>query len=422
MGKNDEAWERLFQKYSITEKVHENGQFFISAKQIKQFREPRLMTKFDHSINLPSVFSDNDLAVLPISRGEYVISSFSAYKTMDEADEACERVSVPAYIQSISPKFIVSEAIALNCAYSCGILSDFLDDEELIPTVNGRMGSGRFDFNITTKAGKRTVSVNNAQIEIDAAFEGVNYLSLFEAKHDFADDFIVRQLYYPYRTWKERVTKKVKSVFLTFSNGVFDLFEYNFDDPYDYNSLILVKKKKYALSTDIKLCDIQKTLNSVEVIPEPEIPFPQADKMSRIINLIESLDKKPMSLQQITQKYGFDARQASYYAEAGRYLGLIERFKKDANVMYGLSPAGCHAMSLDYRERQLLFAGKILEHKVFNDVLRLCLNVGEMPDKNTIVIIMKNAFLYNVGADSTFERRSSTVSGWINWILSIIDE
>lgn len=421
MGKNDEAWERLFKKYGIAEKVNETGQFFISAKEIKQFREPRLMTKFDHSINLPSVFLDNNLAILPISRGEYVISSFFAYKTMDDADEECESVSVPAHIQSINPNFIVSEAIALNCAYSCGILSDFLEDEELVPTVNGRMGSGRFNFNIATKEGERTVSVNNAQIEIDAAFEGVHYLSLFEAKQDFADDFIVRQLYYPYRTWRERVTKKVKSVFLTFSNGVFDLFEYNFDNPSDYNSLTLAKRKKYALSTDIKLCDIQKILTSVELISEPKIPFPQADKMSRIINLIESLNNKPMSIQQVTQQYSFDERQASYYAEAGHYLGLIERCKKGVSV-YRLSSAGRYAMSLDYRERQLLFAKKILEHKVFNDVLKICLNVGEMPDKSTIVRIMKNTFLYNVGADSTFERRSSTVSGWINWILSLIDE
>ena len=158
MGKNDEAWERLFKKYGIAEKVNETGQFFISAKEIKQFREPRLMTKFDHSINLPSVFLDNNLAILPISRGEYVISSFFAYKTMDDADEECESVSVPAHIQSINPNFIVSEAIALNCAYSCGILSDFLEDEELVPTVNGRMGSGRFNFNIATKEGERTVS------------------------------------------------------------------------------------------------------------------------------------------------------------------------------------------------------------------------------------------------------------------------
>jgi hypothetical protein len=43
--------------------------FEITAIQINEFREAGLMTKFDHSINLPKIFSDNGLAILPITRG-----------------------------------------------------------------------------------------------------------------------------------------------------------------------------------------------------------------------------------------------------------------------------------------------------------------------------------------------------------------
>ena len=84
----------------------------------------------------------------------------------------------------MAPQFITSEAIALNCAGACGILSDFLEDDGLVPTVSGRMGSGSFEFDISTAFGTRHIAVNNSQIEIDAAYEGVNYLSLFEAKRD----------------------------------------------------------------------------------------------------------------------------------------------------------------------------------------------------------------------------------------------
>ena len=35
---------------------------------------------------------------------------------------------------------------------------------------------------------------------------------------------------------------------------------------------------------------------------------------------------------------------------------------------------------------------------------------------------MKEANLYNIEADSTYLRRSSTVVGWINWILGIVEE
>ena len=84
MGLNDTAWENLFDKYHILSEIERNGQFIISANQIKEFREPRLMTKFDHKVNLPAIFAANNLSILPITRGDYIISSFSAYKEFDE--------------------------------------------------------------------------------------------------------------------------------------------------------------------------------------------------------------------------------------------------------------------------------------------------------------------------------------------------
>lgn len=423
MGLNDTAWENLFSKYNILDTVRNQGEFIISANQIKEFREPRLMTKFDHKINLPSIFSDNNLSILPITRGDYIISSFSAYKEFETPNTEVQRVSIPPHIQSLMPQFLVSEAIALNCANACGILNDFLEDDEIVSTVNGRMSSGTFDFNIDTLAGTKSVTVNNSQIEIDAAYEGINYLSLFEAKRDLSDDFLVRQLYYPFRVWSSRVTKTVKPVFLIFSNGIFNLYQYQFDDPNKYNSLRLIKQKNYVIATEISLADIESLMMTVSKVREPEISFPQANSMARIINLIELLHEKPMTKQDITTEYAFDERQTNYYTDAGRYLELIDKgHDEENNIVFQLSEKGRYIMGLEYKERQLAIVSQILMHGVFHEVLKLHLQYGEMPDTNTIVQIMKNSNLYNVRADSTFVRRSSTVVGWINWILSIIEE
>ena len=325
MGKNDTAWKKLFDKYHILDEIKKNRQFIISADQIKEFREPRLMTKFDHRVNLPQIFVKNDLAILPITRGDYVISSFSAYKNFEPPTKDAQRVSIPPYIQSLMPKFLVSEAIALNCANACGILNDFLEDEELVPTVSGRMSSGEFGFDINTTFGKQHVMVSKSQIEIDAAYEGINYLSIFEAKKDLSDDFLVRQLYYPFRVWSNRVTKIVKPIFLMFSNGVFYLYQYQFDEPNNYNSMCLIKQKSYLIATQISLADIENLLRTIPTVQEPEISFPQANIMSRIINLIELLNDKPMTKQDITSKYAFDKRQTNYYTDAGRYLEFIDK-------------------------------------------------------------------------------------------------
>lgn len=423
MGLNDTAWENLFAKYNILDEINQNGKFIISARQIKEFREPRLMTKFDHKVNLPVIFSENNLSILPITRGEYIISSFSAYKEFGEPSDEVQRISISPHIQSLMPQFVVSEAIALNYASASGILNDFLEDEDLLATVNGRMSSGTFRFDINTDTGRRNVEVNNSQIEIDAAYEGINYLSLFEAKMDLADDFLIRQLYYPFRVWSNRVTKTVKPIFLIFSNGIFNLYQYEFEDPTNYNSLVLVKQKNYMIATEICLADIQNILRNIQVVNEPDISFPQADRMSRIINLIELLNEKSMTKQEITSEYAFDERQTNYYTDAGRYLELIDKnYDEEGNIKFQLTAQGHHIMMLEYKEKQLALVAQILKHKVFNEVLTRHLQYGEMPQKETIVEIMKNAQLYHIEADSTYIRRASTVIGWVNWILDTIEE
>lgn len=423
MRQIDAAWESLFEEYDIINKVQKHGKFIISADQIREYKEPRLMTKFDHKVNLPDIFKVNNLSILPVTRGDYIISSFSAYMNFSDKVSEAQRVSLPLYIQSLMPKFIVSEAIALNYANACGILNDFLEDDELVPTVNGRMSSGKFQFNIDTDIGKQIVDVNNSQIEIDAAYEGINYLSIFEAKRDLSEDFIVRQLYYPFRVWSRRISKEIKPVFLVFSNGMFSLYQYKFMDLQNYNSLVLAKQKNYVIATEIRLSDIEGLLQTVRLTREPNISFPQANKMSRIINLIELLYEKPLTKQDVTLEYSFDERQTSYYADAGRYLGLIEKsVNVDGSIVFRLTEMGRHIMELEYKERQIAIIKQILVHRVFNETLRQHLKMGEMPTKEAVVKIMKESNLHDIEAESTFIRRSSTVIGWVNWILDTIEE
>lgn len=61
MGLNDTAWENLFARHNILDEIAKNEIFYITADQIKVEREPRFMTKFDHRVNLPSIFKDNNL-------------------------------------------------------------------------------------------------------------------------------------------------------------------------------------------------------------------------------------------------------------------------------------------------------------------------------------------------------------------------
>lgn len=424
LTKNDESWIKLFDKYKILEYIHEHGKFEILASQINEFREARLMTKFDNKSNLPLPFVENKLSILPITRGSYVLAPFDTFCNFPSNVDASDIIYVkfPEEIKSIRPELISSESAAISCAFLSGIINDFVQDDALLPTINGRMSSNKFDFMIynSLKQEKMRIEVANSQIEIDGGYEGATTFSLIEAKNNFSDNFMIRQLYYPYRRWYDQIDKKVKTIFIIYSNEIYYLFEYVFQEPLNYNSLKLEKIQRYSFNkANIDLDDIQQIIRTtIELQKEPEIPFPQANSFARVINLCELLLENDLTKDAITINYGFDARQTDYYVNAGLYLGIFYLSEQ----VVSLTTEGKRILKLDHRNKQLAFVKLILQHKVFNSVLKLNLTKGYSPTTVEIVEIMKNSNLYNIDKDSTFFRRSSSIKAWVGWIISLIND
>ena len=422
-SKNDIAWEAIFEEYRILDRLAKNDRVSISSMEINEFREARLMTKFDHRSQLPELFVEHKWSILPTSRGTYEIGAFETFCDFNKEDIEIVTVGFPTFLESIDYKDITSESIAINCAFVSKILHDFTDEENLFPTVSGRMSSSLFDFAINSKQKTFRINVENSQIEIDGGFEGDNSLNLIEAKNYISDDFLIRQLYYPYRLWSDKIVKRVRPIFLTYSNGIFDLREYEFTNPELYNSIRLLQHKKYALQErDINIENIQNILDNVQVTKEPELPFPQADSFERVINLCELLKQKGfISKEDITHNYDFDHRQTDYYSNAAKYLGLIEGRCENQQIGCTLTQDGIRIFNLPIVERQLEFVRLILSRAAFKNTLKLYFDKGDVPTKDEVIEIMKDARLYNIDSEQTYRRRASTVISWINWILELIE-
>ena len=239
----NDAWKALINKYNILDEIERNGCFHIKASQIKEFKEPRLMAKWDSTESLPAVLRDNKINILPDSRSSYIVSDFLLYQEIPELEEhvtQMDHVDLPEY-ESIDVNNISSEANAINVLLISGILDDFLETNENVSTFNGRMGTGVFDFVVDTHRNrKQKVSVNNVQCEIDGGFENDDSVVIMEAKNVIHEDFHVRQLYYPYRLWKAKVNKPIRLVFSVYSNMIYRLFEYRFNILEDYSSIELL--------------------------------------------------------------------------------------------------------------------------------------------------------------------------------------
>jgi hypothetical protein len=301
------------------------------------------------------------------------------------------------------------------------MIDDFIG-EETLPTVSGRMSSSTFSFNIRNSiSGKGfPVEVKSSQIEIDGGYEGESKLILFEVKNSVPHDFLIRQLYYPYRLWESKITKKVVPIFMTYSNDIFSFFRYEFENPYEYNSLYLAEQKHYIIAPEkITLTDIIDLLNKTKIIPEPMVSYPQANSFERVINLLEMLTQEDLTRDNVTHTFDVEPRQTNYYTSAGMYLGLVRKKREGTTVTYMLTDEGKRIMALPHKQKNLQIAQKIIRNPSFNKVLRIYLDKAHPPEIVEIVEIMKSYNVYGVGKESTFFRRASTVIRWIEWILGL---
>ena len=434
----DEAWKELFEKYDIIKRVAEDNVFHIKATQIKEFREPRLMSKWDSSEQLPLVLKNSKINILPNSRSSYVLGDFLLYGEIPELNEPITKmtsVEIPEY-ESIDIDNITSESNAINVLVISKILDDFLETEENVGTFNGRMGTGQFEFDVDTHRGtKQRIVVNNAQCEIDGGFENNDSVVIMEAKNVLHKDFHVRQLYYPYRLWRDKVNKPIRLVFSIYTNKIYRLFEYEFADINDYSSIKLIKSKNYSLQdTKITLDDLISVRNDTTIINDDNQdnkknpPFIQADSLERVISLLENMYDNPMNDEEIADLMHFGSninngrlsyRQSQYYYNAGKYLGLFEKDKtEDYETKSVLTTLGNKIYKLQYKERQLKLVELILEHKIFAEFFDKTLeNCGELPDNKAIQKRMKEL---NVCNDSQIERRAMSVKSWLKWIFNLI--
>ena len=412
MGLIDEKWEILFEKYRIESEIRKNGCFYITADQIREVKEPRLMTKFDTRESLPAVFG-RKIAILPVTRGKYVLGEFDLYQDFPGMTSDIKQMTgaqIPDYYETIDIHDIRSEANAINIMGIAGILDDFLGERRMVQTVSGRMGSGSFGFFVDGYQNPaRFISVEHSQVEIDGGFENRTVFAVIEGKNVVHSNFLIRQLYYPFRLWHEKIHKPIRPVFMVYSNNIFRLLEYEFTDVFSYNSLRLVRERNYSLEDiAIRTEDLQKIWREAEPKPEPDVAFIQADSFYKVISLTEHLNESPLTAAEIAEVFGFRERQSDYYFNACRYLGLAEKRTGEDGVKAVITAQGKRLLKMNYRERQLGYVRLMLEHRIFYELFEEALRTGAVPDKRRIAEKMREL---RVCGESLVGRRSSSVRG-----------
>jgi hypothetical protein len=249
---NGRSWKKIFEDYSILEHDFTKGPFYLAANQIKKSvqrfkktseKEVRILCKMDSREQLPDVMSANGLFLMPVKNGNYAIVKGEGYVDIPDIEGEPEDYHTKLDFKLETSVIGNSEMQHLDFAYASSLIRTFMDDPSLVLTIRGRKYTPAFSY----KIGNVTLETESVQTEIDGGYEGKNQVVLIEAKNSQTKNTIIRQLYYPYRQWCEHATKNVIPLFFEKRGNEYWIWQYAFTDKNAYDSIILVKSKKYRI-------------------------------------------------------------------------------------------------------------------------------------------------------------------------------
>jgi len=423
---NDIAWARVFEELGLLEAIQRDGYVKITASALKEagHREPRLMAKQDTLESRPDIFRRNHLAILPIRNGEYIIFSDKNNRSYYIFDSGLKEVTAVRHdsiidadrITTLNLSSITSEFQAIDYAHLASVLRTFTSEPNLFLTIRGKYRSNPFSINLPGIADP--VAIKGVQIEIDSGYEGENGVYLIEAKLGKREDFHIRQLFFPLKDWSTRTNKPIIPIFFTYSNGLFCLTKVKFGD--DYGEVTISDHRCYSINEDpVLVVDFADFLQSVpNMDTEPiHIPFPQANDLDKIIDLIVSSTGDPITKESIAEHFEFDERQGDYYANATIYLGFLERNGNNSGLLIvtdlGKEMQRCRTR----RCRHILLLRQLLQRPTFRETITRMNERGfvveSVPVEEIEEIINEFDGRYN---PVTCHRRASTVRSWLKWI------
>jgi len=249
---NNNSWKKIFDDNKILENDFSKQPFYLSAKDIKKSvqdfkntseKEVRILCKMDTRESVPEIMKKNGLILLPVKNKFYVIVKGEGYVDIPDIKGDAEIYNTKLDFDLDTTKIGNSEMQHLDFAYASSLIRTFMEDPSLVLTIRGRKYTPEFTY----KVGNNTVETKGVQTEVDAGYEGKNKVVLIEAKNSSTKNTIIRQLYYPYRQWSEHTKKKVFLLFFEKRVDEYLIWQYEFTDKNSYDSIKLVKSKKYKI-------------------------------------------------------------------------------------------------------------------------------------------------------------------------------
>jgi hypothetical protein len=200
----------------------------------------------------------------------------------------------------------------------------------------------------------------------------------------------------------------VRAFFMTSipDERVATLWEYEFTDPHDYESIRLISNSAFRIVEDPWTFD---SFANISAVGRSSI-IPQADDINKLLEFPFRVSEGTSNAKDIADHFGFDRRQSSYYREATEALGLVVLRHKT----YEVTDKGKEYLRLPPDRRNQLFLRLVLELPIMNQVFLHVVQAGPQGVALGDIARIIKARSHLTG--STLGRRAQTVMAWYRWI------
>jgi hypothetical protein len=401
MNRTVDHWEEVIAKKGIDVNASLS---YITAKEVKEIshKEPRLMAKMDTMEDMPKIFRENGLFLLPVSRTKYALVKGDGFHSLEASSKPVVHSTQFRFPTSVEG--VRSEGAFLDYALSSGVLERFTKSERLYLVARGRRTTPSFKFDFY----RTEVEVDRAQLELDGGYESLTGESMIsvEAKIGLPSSFNIRQLYYPFRTFGQ--TKPVRNVFFVYEPGSMSylFWEYEFVPESRYEGIRLARQGAYEVKVEDAISvktfkNVQSTIDQV----------PQADSVDKIMAFPFRVAEGFDTSEKIKKAFGFTVRQSSYYRQAAEILGLVVM---SHNNKYFLTEEGERYIRLPTEERIKQMCKMLLGYRLMSEIwATLTVDSKAMMSKHEIAALVKRRS--GLGG-TTPPRRAQTIIAWFRWI------
>lgn len=252
--KIDKIWEHIL---NSCENYKDYKNIIITSKFIKGCRktwtgeknqfEPRLLCKFDKEENRPQIFKDNNLYLISIKNGIYLLTKYNIYHKLEYLD--IEIIKIKKDNSSLVLKIGNSEMSYIDNIRYSGIFDKYYLHE---PIKYSNIFGGRHRCSFQTFFDDECFDIEGCQFETDSCYETENKIIIIEGKITSVkkelNSFNIRQLYFPFRKIYDSIKDK-KEIICLFINidkdNIIHIWNYKFCDYLKMNSIKLINYKKF---------------------------------------------------------------------------------------------------------------------------------------------------------------------------------